>query len=166
MRQPDHYLTPLRTRAHQGGAALVVGLILLAILTLLAMTGMNTASTELTMATNERLRDNAFRAAETGLEQTLSGLTGMPQSSAPIVGPVTAITGSATDSFTTSTQYMGDDEQIPGSSAGKFVAFHYEITATGTSARGASAQQRSGAYVVGAGGAGGEYFGSEGSGLP
>ena len=36
------------------GAALVIGLVLLLILTLLAVTGMNTATTELVMAGNEQ----------------------------------------------------------------------------------------------------------------
>ena len=48
------------SHARQRGAALVIGLILLLVLTLLAVTGMNTASTELIMAGNEQYRQNAF----------------------------------------------------------------------------------------------------------
>jgi len=63
-----------RTRfpAKQGGAALVVGLILMVVITILAISGMNTATTELAMARNDQSYENAFQAAETGLEVALS----------------------------------------------------------------------------------------------
>jgi type IV pilus assembly protein PilX len=60
----------LQTR--QSGAALVVGLILLVVITVLAVSGMNTATTELAMARNAQNYENAFQAAETGLEQAIS----------------------------------------------------------------------------------------------
>jgi len=56
----------------QGGAALVVGLILLVVVTVLAISGMNTATTELAMARNDQNYENAFQAAETGLEQAIA----------------------------------------------------------------------------------------------
>jgi type IV pilus assembly protein PilX len=56
----------------QQGAALVVGLILLVVITVLAISGMNTATTELAMARNDQNYENAFQAAETGLELALS----------------------------------------------------------------------------------------------
>ena len=62
----------IRIQKHQGGAALVVGLVLLVVVTVLAVSGMNTATTELAMARNNQNYENAFQAAETGLEQALS----------------------------------------------------------------------------------------------
>ena len=56
----------------QQGAALVVGLVLLVVVTVLAVSGMNTATTELAMARNDQNYENAFQAAETGLEQALA----------------------------------------------------------------------------------------------
>lgn len=56
----------------QQGAALVVGLILLVVITVLAVSGMNTATTELAMARNDQNYENAFQAAETGLEAALA----------------------------------------------------------------------------------------------
>lgn len=56
----------------QDGAALVVGLILMVIITILAISGMNTATTELAMARNDQSYENAFQAAETGLEMALA----------------------------------------------------------------------------------------------
>jgi type IV pilus assembly protein PilX len=60
------------TYSKQQGAALVVGLILLVVITVLAISGMNTATTELAMARNDQNYENAFQAAETGLAEALS----------------------------------------------------------------------------------------------
>ena len=62
----------LQNRHKQQGAALVVGLMLLVVITVLAVSGMNTATTELAMARNDQNFENAFQAAETGLEQALA----------------------------------------------------------------------------------------------
>jgi type IV pilus assembly protein PilX len=59
-------------QGRQSGAALVVGLILMVVITVLAISGMNTATTELAMARNDQSYENAFQAAETGLETALS----------------------------------------------------------------------------------------------
>jgi len=55
----------------QNGAALVIGLILLVVITVLAISGMNTATTELAMARNDQITENAFQAAESGLATAL-----------------------------------------------------------------------------------------------
>ncbi len=59
-------------RHKQQGAALVVGLMLLVVITVLAISGMNTATTELAMARNNQAYENAFQAAETGIATALS----------------------------------------------------------------------------------------------
>lgn len=56
----------------QNGAALIIGLLLLVVITVLAVSGMNSATTELAMARNDQYYENAFQAAETGLELALS----------------------------------------------------------------------------------------------
>ncbi len=60
------------TLKRQQGAALVIGLILLVVITVLAISGMNTATTEIAMARNDQNYENAFQAAETGLETALA----------------------------------------------------------------------------------------------
>lgn len=62
----------LVSRNRQQGAVLIVGLLLLVVITILAVSGMNTATTELAMARNDQTSENAFQAAETGLENALS----------------------------------------------------------------------------------------------
>jgi len=59
-------------RKRQQGAALIVGLLLLVVITILAVSGMNTATTELAMARNNQTYENVFQAAETGLETALA----------------------------------------------------------------------------------------------
>jgi hypothetical protein len=78
-----------------GCAALVVGLVLLMILTLLAISGMNTSTLELQMAGNFQFSQNAFQAAEIGLQRAMSG--GKFATNTSITTPATLITGNATD---------------------------------------------------------------------
>ncbi len=59
---------PART---QRGAALIVGLVLLMVLTVLAISAMRTATLDLTMAGNSQFRENAFQLAESGIDATL-----------------------------------------------------------------------------------------------
>ena len=65
-------MNAIKSYRSQQGAALVVGLILLVVITVLAVSGMNTATTELAMARNDQNYENAFQAAETGLEAALA----------------------------------------------------------------------------------------------
>jgi len=70
-------------RKRQQGAALIVGLLLLVVITVLAVSGMNTATTELAMARNDQTYENVFQAAETGLENALA--QGVFNTGAPVV---------------------------------------------------------------------------------
>jgi hypothetical protein len=56
----------------QQGAVLVIALLLLFVITTLAISGMNTATTELAMARNDQNYEFAFQAAETGLETAIA----------------------------------------------------------------------------------------------
>ncbi len=69
MKNVSHLSSHLR---QQRGAALVVGLLLLVVITVLAISGMNTATTELAMARNDQNYENAFQTAEAGLENALA----------------------------------------------------------------------------------------------
>jgi type IV pilus assembly protein PilX len=59
-------------RKRQQGAVLIIGLLLLVVITILAVSGMNTATTELAMARNDQTAENVFQAAESGLETALA----------------------------------------------------------------------------------------------
>lgn len=69
MKRTDHSISQ---RSKQQGAVLVISLLLLFVITTLAVSGMNTATTELAMARNDQNYEYAFQAAETGLEEAMS----------------------------------------------------------------------------------------------
>jgi type IV pilus assembly protein PilX len=143
----------------QRGIALVIGLILLVIITLLAVVGMNMSNSELASATSEQLRLRAFQAAETGVEHGLqdvidgtlvgtSSFTPVVEAAVDVPGsPVNPNTGFAQDRYQTTLQYRDSGTFSPNSSAG-FEAFHYTVVSTGTSARNAVAQHTQGAFMV------------------
>lgn len=119
----------------QRGAVLIVGLLLLVVITVLAVSGMNTATTELAMARNDQNYEFAFQAAETGLETALS------QSGYDPVAPtdlgVTDISGY--DSVQTIVAFE-DSTLVPdrafslGSGSG-IAAYHFQATSTAESRR-------------------------------
>ena len=100
------------------------------------------------MAGNEQFRQNAFEAAETGIEQALVVLPTLAQSAAPVVVAPTNVPNSLTEQYSTSSLYLGEDANVPNFSIGKFTGYHYEITSTGTSSRNAQATHLQGAYVI------------------
>jgi type IV pilus assembly protein PilX len=133
----------------QKGAALVVGLLLLLVLTLLAISGMNTASLELVMAGNTQYGQNAFQAAEAGIERTLVNGTFNPGGG--VVGPSAAVTIDGPNSFIiTITPQLGGAPQpaMWGSTWDSFSTYHFEINSLGQSARNAVATNRQGLAVI------------------
>ncbi|MGH8242991.1 MAG: PilX N-terminal domain-containing pilus assembly protein, partial [Steroidobacteraceae bacterium] len=56
----------------QNGAALVIGLVLLVVLTILAVSGVFGATMEMRMAANAQLQERAFQAAEVAIEEALA----------------------------------------------------------------------------------------------
>lgn len=155
----------------QRGAALVVGLIMLVILTLLALTGTNTARTELVMAQNEQYRKNASLAASAGIERAIADLGDVPAVAGadPTESGIVELSELSAARFETSARYVGDEVNLPQSSVNKFIGLHYEIESTGTTTvRDAEERQRQGVMVVAAAGtaAGEQTFGGIGTGLP
>ena len=141
----------------QSGAALIVGLQLLVVITVLAVSGMSTATTELAMARNDQNYENAFQAAETGLEAALA------QGQFNALGAVTITPYiNSNDSFEAQIVPDGDPTIVPdrafslGVGSG-VVAYHFLATAEAKSERvvGADSDRDSNAvhtqafYVVG-----------------
>ena len=58
-------------RAPQTGATLIVGLVLLLVLTVLGVSGMNTATMEITMAANTQFHQDAFQMTEDAIDIVL-----------------------------------------------------------------------------------------------
>ena len=146
---------PIASRRAQRGAALVVGMLLLLVLTLLAISGMNTASLELAMAGNLQYRENAFRAAETGVEQAL--VLGMfnpgdpPQRLPETEGETTPIRDTTADAFSATITPQLDGAAQPalwGSSWDSFSTYHFEVQSNGESVRNAVATTVQGVAVI------------------
>lgn len=64
--------TPLHPAPSERGAALVIALVMLLILTILGVTAMNTASLEERMAGNTQEQTHAFQAAESGVNSAIN----------------------------------------------------------------------------------------------
>ena len=127
-------MNKITLRKKQNGAALVVGLVLLVVVTVLAVSGMNTATTELAMARNDQNYENAFQAAETGLEQALS------QGSFNTLAAVNLVQNvNANDSVAAQINFQ-DSTLVPdrafslGVGSG-IAAYHFQATATASSKR-------------------------------
>ena len=133
-------------RGAQRGAALVIGLILLLVLTLLAVSGMNSASLEFVMAGNEQYRTNAFQAAEAGVEQAFAqGIFNPGTTPAAIPG-----TPTATDSWSFLVTSPLGTWAMPGSAGdswASFATYHFEVQVTGASTRGANARNWQGVWM-------------------
>jgi type IV pilus assembly protein PilX len=94
-------------RDKQRGTVLVISLLLLVVITTLAISGMNTATTELAMARNDQNYEFAFQAAETGLETAMAQGRFTP-SPVPLDLGVSYVSGSSNDEYKTTITYEGD----------------------------------------------------------
>jgi type IV pilus assembly protein PilX len=136
----------------QRGAALVVGLLLLLVVTLLAVAGMNTANVEFIMAGNEQYRSRAFQAAEAGIEQSLVKANFNPgiDTKQELDGKVT-ISAKSEDTFAAIVErQLGGVAQpaIWGNTWNSFSTYHFEIASTGTSVRSSSAVNTQGVALI------------------
>lgn len=114
-------------RKRQQGAVLIIGLLLLVVITILAVSGMNTATTELAMARNNQTYENVFQAAETGLENALA------QDVFSTGGPVVITPPTMAYEVVTATIRFEDSTLVPdrafslGSGSG-IAAYHFNAT--------------------------------------
>lgn len=137
----------------QSGAALIVGLILLLVLTMLGISGMQTSTFELLQANNTQYAQNAFEAAETGIDRAMIpvGLN----TAIPVIVTETAVDEDAVSTYETQTQFALTTNVPQGrfslGSGGGFQAYHFDIDSTGRSARDARADLRQSFYIVGPG---------------
>lgn len=123
-----------QSSTRQRGAALIIGLLLLLVLTLLAVSGMRSASEELIMAGNEQYRQNAFQSAEAGIERAINAGT----FDGATTNAVTGSMGSNDYSATVTPQFGGATfSGVSGSSSEAAAGIFYEIASQGTSSRGA-----------------------------
>lgn len=146
------------SRHTQQGAALIVGLVLLMVLTVLGISGMNSSTLELTMASNAQFHQDAFQAAETGIDIAIAGrafstVAGAPGNFVPVtpLGDGTYSTQAVTAfQLTTPVPDLGfsGGEGTPGT----IQAFHFDVVAIGAGPRAAASTHNQSFYVIGPGG--------------
>ncbi len=135
----------------QSGAALIVSLILLMILTVLAVSTMRTASLGLMMAGNSQYRENAFQLAQSGIDAVVRRTPPAPTGdcTAPAIDPLQAIPELG-GTYQTTVCFRGQS-LTPGNSFGRVPTYNYEVSSTGTtSQRDARARLVQGYAVTGA----------------
>lgn len=141
------------SRRKQSGAALIVGLILLLVLTMLGISGMQTATFELLQAGNTQFSENAFQAADTGIDRAL--VNSNLNTGIPVIVPATPVQPGANASYETDTRFAQATNVPTGmfsiGSGGGFQAYHFDINSTGRSSRNAVSNHRQSFYVVGPG---------------
>lgn len=148
-----------RLAKNQSGAALIVSLVLLLVLTVIAVVGMSTATLELAMAGNMQYQNTVFEAAESIVEAEMRRTDLVPPTAPGALALTTAninrdfknpdnrvlATASATTNYLGPTGTAG--WQLGGLTS--FAAFHFEVNGLATAAQGAAASHRQGYYVVG-----------------
>lgn len=148
--------TPGAGRRRQSGAALIVGLLLMLVLTVLGVSGMNMATLELTMASNMQAQQAAFQAAETGIDIPLG--QGNFTTAAPLplartaLGDGTYETESVTSCVATTPV---PDKSFSQGAPNTPVAYHFDIVSVGIGPRNARSTHTQSFYVVGPGGGAG-----------
>jgi len=134
-------------RLRQRGTTLVVGMLLLALVTLLGLAGAATAHIETQLAHNEQFRENAASAASAGIEVAISRIVTTPEpasfsSSAPLPG--------VAGRYEIQARFLGYDIALPQEPGANLAGAHYEIVSTGHSSRRAVDRQRAVVVRVGA----------------
>jgi type IV pilus assembly protein PilX len=153
--------------ATQRGAALIIGLILLLILTILAVSGVFTSTLELRMVGNQQQQERVFQVADIDIERAIASAplsTSQPwdhcQEKGEALGDCdpTVITAGGVPmgqyEFTVEFDSGSSLPTVPtGYSLGSgFQAFHFVAQSTGSNDTGATSTHTQGFYIVGPGG--------------
>ena len=137
----------------QQGAALVVGLILLVVLTILAVSGVFTSNMELRMVRNSQNQEHAFQAAEVAVEDALANP--VLSTSTPFTQATIAVPNSAGDTYAYQLQFVGQTALGTGmtgfSLGSSFQSYHFQVDAAGTGPDNAVANHTQSFYIVGPG---------------
>ena len=151
----------VRSLGHERGAALIVGLILLMVMTLLGITGMGRAILDLQMADNARQSQYAFEAAQSAIDREMLNPVPITVDEVLVPGDVVRTldppysfpvdTDPPTATATAVTTFQAEADLAPGGGweAGTMTALHFAVSTRGESvARGARSQQEAGFYVM------------------
>ena len=121
------------------GSALIIGMLLVSVVSLLALAAASAVHVELQLARNEHFRENAANAASAGIEIAISRIVSVSTvNSATFSGSLPE----TSDSFDVRVRVLGLEQLIPQAPDQNLAGAHFEILATGSSGRGAVDRQR------------------------
>jgi type IV pilus assembly protein PilX len=145
----DALICRTSARRRQQGAILVVALVLMLVLTVVGISGMNTATMEITMASSAQAQQDAFQLAENAIDIALA-----TQSYTTAEPRTVALLGVPDFDRQAVTTYTGINTSVPGEAnslgvAGAMIAWHFEIEAEGFGPRNAAATLTQGFFVRG-----------------
>jgi len=144
-------MTPDKGR--QRGASLIIGLVLLLVLSVLAVSTMSSSTFGLAMAGNAQYSENAFQLAETGVEVAINA--GPFNDQVPtVIDPteVTDLTGAEVGTYqadATFQQCTGIEGFSESEDPDSYRAYHFQITSEGRSFRGAASRNTQDFFLVG-----------------
>lgn len=126
--------------ARQDGSALIVGLTLLALVSVLAIAGSSATRVQSQLARQDHFRQNAASAASAGVESAINRI----ETSAAATDVPEMLQDSLTSlpaRYETRIRFLGYEVGLP-QSGGNLVGAHFEILSSGHAARGAYDHQR------------------------
>jgi hypothetical protein len=143
----------MNLKARQTGATLIVGLVLLLVLTVVGVSGMNTATLQVAMAGSAQYQQDAFQMAEDGLDIAISrrGFTTAAPQNVNWLGDPNYDRRSVT-TFVSSTLVPPDRAFSGGEGSSTMRAYHFDIVSVGKAARNSVATHHQSFYVIGPGG--------------
>jgi type IV pilus assembly protein PilX len=157
---PLHRIQCGLQRQRNAGAALAIGLVLLMVITLLAISGMNTSTLELQMAGNAQYARKALIASDFAIEDALTRVNYDTTMNVTVAKTNLTTAAGEVDSFKSTIQAdttPGGVTNVPSGGmsmkyGGGMKAYHFTINATGMSAKNAQVAVEQGFFVVGPGG--------------
>ena len=139
--------TPHEHGRAQRGATLVVGLILLALVSMLGLAGAGTAHIERRVAQNERFRENAAFAASAGIEYAIGRIVTTPDP-ATVAATFEGAMPDSPDRYSVITRFAGLELALPQEAGSHLAGAHFEVVSTGRSARSVDRQRATVMLVV------------------
>lgn len=132
--------------ASQRGATLIVGLVLLLVLTVVGVSGMNTATMEINMAANTQFQQDAFQMTEDGVDTVLA----TRNYSTDAVRTLDWIGGGVDyDRRAVTTYRLNTDVPDAAFSSDEVEAFHFDVRSVGRGPRNAQSEHVQSFYVIG-----------------
>ena len=154
--QTKHPITYCRSgvRKSQRGATLIVGLVLLLVLTVVGVSGMNTATMQITMAANAQFQQDAFQMTEDAIDIAIATQNLNTDPLTPMT--LDWIPDPSYDRRAVLTYQWPTD--VPGGAAfsggntgsgATFSSWHYDVQAVGRGPRNATSQHVQSFYLLG-----------------